>query len=156
ANTRTAASRMSFRFSAAARASSSRRLRTIERSVNRRRIELRSARVQPLAGLLVVDLTRYLPGAFASRELMLLGARVARIEPPAGDPLRRTAPSWDASLRAGTESVVCDLATDPVMARALCARADVVLEGFRPGVADSLGVGPDDVPETVVYCSITG
>ena len=36
------------------------------------------------------------------------------------------------------------------------ARADVVLEGFRPGVAARLGVGPDDVPESVVYCSITG
>jgi crotonobetainyl-CoA:carnitine CoA-transferase CaiB-like acyl-CoA transferase len=112
--------------------------------------------VQPLAGTLVVDLTRLLPGAYASRELLRLGARVVRVEAPEGDPLRTTAPAWDAALRAGTESVVCDLKTDVQLARALCARADVVLEGFRPGVAGRLGVGPDDVPDTVVYCSITG
>jgi alpha-methylacyl-CoA racemase len=112
--------------------------------------------VQPLAGILVVDLTRYLPGAYASRELLRLGARVIRIEAPDGDPMRETAPAWDAALRAGTESVVCDLKADPALVRALLARADVVLESFRPGVAARLGVGPDDVPESVVYCSITG
>jgi crotonobetainyl-CoA:carnitine CoA-transferase CaiB-like acyl-CoA transferase len=112
--------------------------------------------VQPLAGVLVVDLTRYLPGAFASRELARLGARVVRVEPPEGDPLRRSAPSWDTALRVGTESVVCDLKHEPALAHALCAKADVVLEGFRPGVAATFGVGPDDVPERTVYCSITG
>jgi alpha-methylacyl-CoA racemase len=112
--------------------------------------------VQPLAGLLVVDFTRYLPGAYASRELGRLGARVVRVEPPQGDPMRPTATAWDTALRAGSESVVCDLPADDTFARALCARADVVLEGFRPGVAARLGVGPDDVPETTVYCSITG
>ena len=112
--------------------------------------------MQPLAGMLVVDLTRYLPGAFASRELMWLGARVVRIEPPEGDPMRHVAPGWEAALNAGKESVVVDLKAGPELARVLCARADVVLEGFRPGVAARLGVGPDDVPESVVYCSITG
>jgi crotonobetainyl-CoA:carnitine CoA-transferase CaiB-like acyl-CoA transferase len=112
--------------------------------------------MQPLAGILVVDFTRYLPGAYASRELLRLGARVVRIEPPEGDPLRHTAPGWDARLRAGTESVVCDLKEEPELAQALCARTDVVLEGFRPGVAARLGIGPDDVPERTVYCSITG
>jgi alpha-methylacyl-CoA racemase len=104
----------------------------------------------------VVDLTRYVPGAYASRELLRLGARVVRVEAPTGDPLRQTAPSWDAILRAGTESVVCDLKEDVALAQALCGRADVVLEGFRPGVADRLGVGPKHVPERTVYCSITG
>ena len=112
--------------------------------------------MQPLAGTLVVDLTRLLPGAYAGRELLRLGARVVRVEAPEGDPMRTTAPAWDAALRAGTESVVCDLKAEVGFARALCARADVVLEGFRPGVADRLGVGPNDVPDTVVYCSITG
>ena len=104
----------------------------------------------------MVDLARYLPGAFASRELMRLGARVVRVEAPEGDPMRRTAPAWDEALRRGKESVVCDLKRDVHFARALCARADVVLEGFRPGVAARLGVGPDDMPSRVVYCSITG
>jgi alpha-methylacyl-CoA racemase len=112
--------------------------------------------LQPLAGLLVVDFTRYLPGAYASRELRRLGARVVRVEPPGGDPMRPTASAWDTALRAGSESVVCDLPADAAFAQALCARADVVLEGFRPGVAARLGVGPDDVPDTAVYCSITG
>ena len=112
--------------------------------------------MQPLTDTLVVDFTRYLPGAYASRELTRLGARVVRVEPPAGDPMRPTATAWDTALRAGSESVVCDLPADAAFARALCARADVVLEGFRPGVATRLGVGPGDVPPTTVYCSITG
>ena len=112
--------------------------------------------MQPLADTLVVDFTRYLPGAYASRELSRLGARVVRVEPPAGDPMRPTATAWDTALRAGTESVVCDLPEDAGFATALCARADVVLEGFRPGVAERLGIGPSAVPPTTVYCSITG
>jgi crotonobetainyl-CoA:carnitine CoA-transferase CaiB-like acyl-CoA transferase len=111
--------------------------------------------VQPLTGLLVVDLTKYLPGAFAGRELLRLGARVVRVEPPDGDPTRRTAPAWDEALNAGKQSVVCDLKSEPELARALLARADVVLEGFRPGVAERLGVGPGAAP-TAVYASITG
>jgi alpha-methylacyl-CoA racemase len=128
----------------------------IEPSVNEARIEVRSAGVQPLAGTVVVDFTRYLPGAYASRELTRLGARVVRVEPPSGDPMRPTAAAWDTALRAGSESVVCDLPGDVDFAKALCARADVVLEGFRPGVAARLGIGPDDVPSSTVYCSITG
>ena len=112
--------------------------------------------MQPLTGMLVVDFTRYLPGAYASRELSRLGARVVRVEPPAGDPMRPTATAWDTALRAGSESVVCNLPEDAAFAQALCARADVVLEGFRPGVAERLGIGPGDVPPTTVYCSITG
>jgi crotonobetainyl-CoA:carnitine CoA-transferase CaiB-like acyl-CoA transferase len=122
----------------------------------RSRIEVGSGRVQPLAGILVVDFTRYLPGAYASREFLRLGARVVRVEPPEGDPMRPTATAWDTALRAGTESVVCDLKAEPEFALALCARADVVMEGFRPGVAERLGIGPGEVPDTVVYCSMTG
>ena len=103
---------------------------------------------------MVVDLTRYLPGPFASRELLRLGARVVRLEAPAGDPLRELAPLWDAALNAGKESVVCDLKAEPELGRALCSRADVVLEGFRPGVAARLGL--TELPESVVYCAITG
>lgn len=101
----------------------------------------------------MVDLTRYLPGPFASRELLRLGARVVRIEPPEGDPMRRTAPAWHDALNSGKESVVCDLKTESAFASALCAAADVILEGFRPGVLEQLGVS---VPATAVLCSITG
>lgn len=112
--------------------------------------------MRPLEGTLVVDLTRYLPGPFASRELLELGARVLRIEPPGGDPMRETAPAWHEALNRGKESITCDLKAEPERARALCAEADVVIEGMRPGVADRLGIGPADLPATVVYCSITG
>ena len=112
--------------------------------------------MQPLDGMLVVDLSRYLPGPYASRELHRLGARVVRLEPPEGDPMRRTAPAWDEALNAGKESVRIDLKADAAAGRELCSSADVVIESFRPGVAARLGVGPDDLPDRVVYCSITG
>ena len=112
--------------------------------------------MQALGGMLVVDLTRYLPGAFASSELLRLGARVVRVEQPGGDPMRHTSPDWHDLLNAGKESVVCELPSERAFARSLLARADVVLESFRPGVAARLGVGPDDAPERAVYCSITG
>ncbi|HEX9598869.1 MAG TPA: CaiB/BaiF CoA-transferase family protein, partial [Gaiellaceae bacterium] len=63
---------------------------------------------------------------------------------------------WDAALNSGKESVVWDLERDPGLGPALAARADVVLEGFRPGVAERLGVGASALPESVVYCSVTG
>ena len=114
------------------------------------------ADAQPLRGTLVVELAWYLPIAFAGSELARLGARVVRVEGPEGDPLRRAAPAWDQALRRGKESVVCDLKADAELARGICSRADVVLEGFRPGVASRLGLGPDDLPASVVHCSITG
>ncbi len=112
--------------------------------------------MRPLDGTLVVELTRNLPGPYAGAELLRLGARVVRLEAPEGDPLRATAPSWHDALNAGKESVVCDLKLDRAFGQALCSRADVVLEGFRPGVAERLGVGPEDLPPGIVYCSIRG
>lgn len=105
---------------------------------------------RPLSGTLVVDFSRYLPGAFAGAELLRLGARVVRVERPGGDPMRTTAPEWHDVLNAGKDSVEWELA------RPLLAKADVLLESFRPGVAEQLGVGPDAAPDTAVYCSITG
>ena len=112
--------------------------------------------MRPLSGMLCVDFSRYLPGAFASRELLELGARVVCVEPPGGDPMRGTAPAWDAALRAGKESLELDLKRDPAPALELVREADIVLESFRPGVASRLGIGPEHVSERTVYCSITG
>ena len=112
--------------------------------------------MEPLAGIVVADFTRYLPGPFASRELLERGARIVRVEAPGGDPMRDVAPGWHEALNAGKESLVWDIDRDPQLGRAVCAEADVVLEGFRPGVAERLGIGARDVPEQVVYCSITG
>ncbi len=107
--------------------------------------------VQPLAGLLVADLTRYLPGPFASRELHRLGARVVKIEPPDGDPVAATSPGIYRELNDGKEIVVWDARTEPPPAP--LAEADVVLEGFRPGVFERLGVS---LPGSTILCSITG
>ena len=105
---------------------------------------------RPLAGILVVDFTRYTPGAFAGAELLRLGARVVRVERPPGDPMRVTSLEWYDRLHEGKEWA--DWEAGP----GLMAEADVVLESFRPGVAAQLGIGPDAAPETTVYCSITG
>jgi alpha-methylacyl-CoA racemase len=107
--------------------------------------------MQPLAGLTVADLTRYLPGPFASRELQRLGARVVKIEPPDGDPTRQTSPGVYQALNAGKEIVAWDARSEPPPAMLL--EADIVLEGFRPGVWERLGV---ELLERTILCSITG
>jgi alpha-methylacyl-CoA racemase len=117
---------------------------------------LRCRRVQPLAGQLVVDLTRYLPGPIATRELVRLGARVVRVVRPGEEDDGMLPAGWDAALIAGKEAIVCDLKADPAPAQALVGKADVVVESFRPGVASRLGVGPEHAGERTVYCSITG
>jgi alpha-methylacyl-CoA racemase len=111
--------------------------------------------VQPLVGLVVVDFSRYTPGPFATRELLRLGARVVRVEPPEGDPLRTTAPGWDGVINAGKESVLCDLKSEGglALAQSLVDRADVVVDGFRPGVLERVGLR---FPDTAVVCAITG
>lgn len=100
-----------------------------------------------LAGVRVVDFTRQLPGPFASRELLRLGASVVKVEPPEGDP---TPEPWYSALNAGKEIVSWDAASG---APAPAADADVVLEGFRPGVFERLGV---ELAEDAILCSVTG
>jgi alpha-methylacyl-CoA racemase len=107
--------------------------------------------MHPLAGLTVADFSRYLPGPFASRELLRLGARVVKIEPPEGDPVATTNQSAYRALNDGKEIVSWDARTEPPPA--VLAEADIVLEGFRPGVWERLGV---ELPETTILCSITG
>jgi alpha-methylacyl-CoA racemase len=107
--------------------------------------------VPPLAGTTVADLTRYLPGPFASRELQRLGARVVKIEPPEGDPSRAASPGWYRALNDGKEVITWDARTEPPPPVLL--EADVVLEGFRPGVWERLGV---ELPPSAILCSITG
>src|ERR1700753_3854513 len=101
-----------------------------------------------LSGVTVVDFTRQLPGPFASRELLRLGARVVKVEPPDGD---TTPPAWYEALNAGKEVVTWDANASPPPP--VVAGAEVVLEGFRPGVCERLGVV---LPERAILCSITG
>ncbi|HLY83505.1 MAG TPA: CoA transferase, partial [Acidimicrobiales bacterium] len=112
-----------------------------------------------LGGLLVVDLASTLPGAHASQLFSDFGAEVVVVEPPGGSPLRSqpAAPFW---FR-GKKSIELDLkdASDREVARTLALNADVVIEAWRPGVAERLGLGYDDLaPENpgLVYGSVTG
>lgn len=101
-----------------------------------------------LDGTTVVDFTRQLPGPYASRELLRRGARVVKIEPPEGDPTPR---EWYRALNDGKEILTWDARTEPTPD--VVAHADVVLEGFRPGVFERLGV---QLGDTAILCSITG
>jgi crotonobetainyl-CoA:carnitine CoA-transferase CaiB-like acyl-CoA transferase len=108
----------------------------------------------------VLDLSIWRPGPYATQLLAGLGADVIKVEPPGGDPMRRYAGLF-ASLHTDKRSVVLDLKdeADRDRALALAAGADVFIEGYRPGVAERLGVGYDavrDVNPTIVYCSVSG
>ena len=85
---------------------------------------------------------------------MRLGARVVKIEPPEGESMRVGAPAWYEAINAGKEIVELDLKGAGLAdAQELCDGADVILDGFRPGVFERLGLS---VPERAVYCAITG
>src|SRR5271165_3016342 len=90
---------------------------------------------QFLSGLRVLDLSIWRPGPYATSLLVALGADVLKIEPPGGDPMRSYAGLFDA-VNAGKRSMVLDLKRedDAARARALAEEADVLVEGFRPGV----------------------
>jgi crotonobetainyl-CoA:carnitine CoA-transferase CaiB-like acyl-CoA transferase len=113
-----------------------------------------------LAGVRVLDLSVWRPGPYATQLLAEIGADVLKVEPPGGDPMRGY-PELFASLNANKRSVVLDLKRDDDRGGVLdlAADADVVVEGFRPGVAARLGVGYDDVravAPAIVYCSMSG
>jgi crotonobetainyl-CoA:carnitine CoA-transferase CaiB-like acyl-CoA transferase len=113
-----------------------------------------------LAGVRVLDLSIWRPGPYATSLLCALGADVVKVEPPGGDPMRRY-PGLFEEINAGKRSVVLDLKTptDGDRARALATEADVLVEGFRPGVMARLGLdepGLRRVNAGLVYCSISG
>ncbi|WP_415853136.1 CaiB/BaiF CoA transferase family protein, partial [Streptomyces albus] len=113
----------------------------------------------PLAGVRVVELAGIGPGPFAAMTLADLGADVVRVERPGGGGLT-VSPEHDITNR-NKRSVLLDLkAPDGVAAAlALVERADVLIEGFRPGVAERLGVGPEVCLERnprLVYGRMTG
>jgi crotonobetainyl-CoA:carnitine CoA-transferase CaiB-like acyl-CoA transferase len=113
-----------------------------------------------LDGLRVLDLTIWRPGPYATQLLAELGADVLKVEPPGGDPMRSMPDLFDI-LGAHKRSIVLDLKDEADRERCLdlAADADVVVESYRPGVADRLGVGYDSVSSrnpAVVYCSISG
>jgi crotonobetainyl-CoA:carnitine CoA-transferase CaiB-like acyl-CoA transferase len=127
------------------------------------------ANAPPLAGVRVVDLSRVLAGPYATMTLADLGADVIKIEhPDGGDETRTWGPpfaggesAYFLSVNRGKRSVALDL-KDPEgheLALELCARADVVIENFRPGGAARLGLDYEAVRDRradVIFCSISG
>lgn len=122
---------------------------------------------RPLDGVRVLDLSRVLSGPSCGKALVDLGADVIKMEPPEGD-LTRTAqprvggfPVYFAQQNCGKRCVSVDVRLDAgrSLVADLAAACDVVLENFRPGVLDRLGLGYDEIRARnpkVVYCSITG
>ncbi|WP_254525842.1 CaiB/BaiF CoA transferase family protein [Natrinema caseinilyticum] len=125
--------------------------------------------MQPfLDGVRILDLTQLLPGPYATTMLADLGAEVIKVERPGtGDPVRPREPSIDGrsftllTRHRNKKSIAINLkhegGRDAFLD--LARTADVVVESFRPGVVDRLGVGYDDVRdvnEDVIYCSISG
>jgi crotonobetainyl-CoA:carnitine CoA-transferase CaiB-like acyl-CoA transferase len=126
----------------------------------------------PLADLLVLDLSRVVTGPYAAMMLGDLGARVIKVERPEGDDTRQWGPpfvgpegrresTYFLSVNRNKESIVLDLkrAEDVGVVERLVERADVVVENFRPGVLDRLGLGHERLLELnrrLVVLSITG
>lgn len=121
----------------------------------------------PLKGLLVADFTTLLPGPVATLMLAEAGAEVIKVEKPGGEDMRRYPPQWDgisaafAMLNRGKKSLVVDLRSEEgrKAARELAARADILVEQFRPGVMQKHGLGYDELSKInpkLIYCSITG
>ncbi len=124
-----------------------------------------SAEAPPLAGIRVLDFTRYLAGPFCSMLLADYGADVVKVESGKGRELRPAGSDKDSyfflSANRGKRSITVDIKSEA--GRALILRIlpdyDVVVENYRPGVMDALGLGPQALTERfprLVYCSISG
>jgi crotonobetainyl-CoA:carnitine CoA-transferase CaiB-like acyl-CoA transferase len=128
---------------------------------------------QPLSGIRILDLTRLLPGPWATMLLGDLGAEVIKVENPAtaGDPSRHAHPRYAAgessesvyfcSVNRNKRSVVIDLKDEAGVAtlQRLVREADVVVESARPGVAGRLGIGYEQlrsIRPDLIYCALTG
>lgn len=123
--------------------------------------------VLPLKGTRVLDITRLLPGGFCSHLLSEYGAEVIKVEEPGvGDYIRETPPLFDGvsllhtMINRDKRSIGIDLKnpSGKTVLRKLIRRADVFLEGFRPGVVEALGFSFSEVKRLnprVVYCSIS-
>lgn len=119
-----------------------------------------------LAGIKVVDLSLFLPGPMLTMMMADQGAEVVKVEPPTGDPAREMEPKesgesvWFRNLNRHKRCITLDLKAEAGRDAlwALIEDADVLVEGFRPGVMKRLGFGYNDVSArnpAIVYCSIS-
>jgi crotonobetainyl-CoA:carnitine CoA-transferase CaiB-like acyl-CoA transferase len=126
---------------------------------------------RPFEGVKILDFTQVLAGPYASYQLALLGADVIKVERREGEDMRRTplsrewaerglAPGWQA-INGNKRSLTLDLSKPEAIAivKQLAAQADVVMENFRPGVMDKLGIGYaalSEINPRLIYCAISG
>lgn len=122
----------------------------------------------PLTGVRVLDFTRVLAGPAAALALADLGAEVIKVEPPGtGDdtrtfpPLRQGVSDYFLSVNRGKKSIVIDLKSEAGLeiAQELAAKSDIVIENYRPGVMDRLGLGYEAlsaINPRLIYCAISG
>lgn len=124
--------------------------------------------MQPLDDITVIDVSLTLPGPHATSQLQQLGAEVVSVKPPHGDALRHREPFGPNGqgglyemLNEGKQTASIDLKDErgKQLLLDMAAEADVFVEGFRPGVVDDLGIGPDTLraenPD-LIYCSLSG
>lgn len=120
-----------------------------------------------LNGIRIIDFSQYLPGPYASLRLADMGAEVIKIEPQKGDPARHLGDKRNGTgiiflaNNRNKKSITLNLKEEDGrnIALELIKKADVVIESFRPGVMQRLGLGYEDVKkvkEDIIYCSITG
>lgn len=121
-----------------------------------------------LSGLKVLDLTRLYAGPYCTMLLGDLGADVVKVEVPNGDPIREQGPPFHKghglsflAVNRNKRSIVIDLKTveGKELASKLCREADVIVENFRPGVMDRLGLGYEEIKKDnpgVVFASVSG
>ena len=112
-----------------------------------------------LRGLKVLDFGHYIAGPLLGMLLSDQGAEVIKVERPGGDPARQELAF--ATWNRGKRSIVLDLKDEAAVeaARRLAGQADVVIENFRPGVADRLGIGYESLTAAnpgLIYCSLPG
>lgn len=122
----------------------------------------------PLSDALILDLTSHLPGSLCTQTLADLGAEVIKIESPnSGDPFRVIPPfvgktgSWFHMLNRNKKAMTLDVRKPRgrEILRRLAGRADVLVENFRPGTMEEMGLGYEDLRglnERIIYCSLTG
>jgi crotonobetainyl-CoA:carnitine CoA-transferase CaiB-like acyl-CoA transferase len=124
----------------------------------------------PLKGLVVADFSQLAQGPWATQMLGDMGAEIIKIEPPKGDWMRHYAygnlyPNGESisfiSFNRNKRSIALDLKTDKDkrIAKCIVAKADILLENYRPGVMDRLGLGYEEIKALnpkLVYCSSSG
>lgn len=120
-----------------------------------------------LEGIRVLDFSIMLAGPYCARLLADVGAEVIKIEPPEGDEMRQRAPVRDGEsayfgqLNAGKKSIVLDLKSPEAitLVHRMIERTDILVENFRPGVMERLGLGYEALRKVnpgLIYCSISG